>query len=224
MKKSIFTILLSATVLGGCSSNNFSSIPYGCEGEESSPYCANVETIYENAIKHEGRSINVMAEDKEVVSDGEYKSIQSQKIQSLKSSDGKQLAQEQGSIPQMTGGAVFGSRALEQKPVYTPEKVHRIFRGPWMDDYQILHSGEHLFYKTPGSWNYGNLRTPGSASGMVTPVYPEDLGFNKGGESTTDAEMRRVGRHVIPAPGNNAASAAGKAAVGAAKSAAKKLD
>lgn len=222
MKKAFITIAV-ATLITGCASNDFDSIPYGCQGEESDKYCASVEDIYKKSVENDHRNINVLAEDQEIVSDGKYRSIQSQKKQKPGDTP-KHVTGVKGSLPALQNGAVFGSRALEQKPVYTPEQVHRLFRGPWMDDYEILHSGEHLFYKTPGAWNYGNMSDPGSASGLVKPVYPEDLGFSKPGEASKTVEKKRVGRHVLPSANQPSSRNGTASTVQALKAKAKKLN
>ena len=224
MKKVILSVLASFTLISGCTSNNFEAIPYGCDGEESGKYCASIEEIFNQSKAHDERNINVLADDDEIIQDGEYRTIQSQKkIKNSKNSTEDTINDTQ---TMSSGKVVFGSRALEQRPVYTPERVHRLFRGPWMDDYEILHSGEHLFYKTPGSWNYGNMSEPGSASGLVTPVYPEDLGFSKPGEKASTVEKTRVGRHVLPAANQQKTTSTGSvsSAVEALKEKAKKLN
>ena len=55
MKKAFITIAV-ATLLTGCASNDFDSIPYGCEGEESDKYCASVEDIYKKSVENDHRN------------------------------------------------------------------------------------------------------------------------------------------------------------------------
>jgi len=42
------------------------------------------------------------------------------------------------------------------------------------------------------------MTNPGSASGLITPVYPEDLGFKKGAETPDKVGGVQVGRHTLP--------------------------
>lgn len=191
--KKSFLLFTTCITLCACSSNNFKQIPYGCDGDESDPYCASVSKIFDNSVDNDHRNINVLAEDMMIKRAGDYNTIQSQ-----------------GKIPLDSGSALktdnaiqgaqlntVGVSALETRPVYTPEKVHRIFRGPWKDDFNILHSGEHLFYRTPGYWTFGNMNEPGSASGLITPVYPEDLGFTGKVDPSAEPDQKRVGRHTV---------------------------
>lgn len=63
-------------------------------------------------------------------------------------------------------------------PVYHPAKPHKIWVAPWTDANGIVHSGESLFFVTPGYWNYGPMSLPGAASGVLGPARPDALGFN----------------------------------------------
>lgn len=63
-------------------------------------------------------------------------------------------------------------------PVFKQPRVHRAWVAPWTDANGRMHSGEYLYYTTPGEWNYGTLRQPGAAgAAMMGPVKPSQLGF-----------------------------------------------
>ena len=62
-------------------------------------------------------------------------------------------------------------------PVYNPGKPYRLWVAPWTDANGIVHSGEMLYFATPARFNYGPLDLPGSASGVMGPAVPSELGF-----------------------------------------------
>lgn len=62
-------------------------------------------------------------------------------------------------------------------PVFQQPKVMRVWIAPYVDADGNLRSGEYAYFSTPGSWNYGTLKKPGAASGIMGPAKPSDLGF-----------------------------------------------
>jgi len=71
---------------------------------------------------------------------------------------------------------------LNRKPVYSPAKVHRAWIAPWrsgerLED-QILHGGEYIYFVTTGFFNYGSLKEPGIAAGIIGPLDPNDFGLD----------------------------------------------
>ncbi|MDP2564379.1 TraV family lipoprotein [Pseudoalteromonas marina] len=185
--------LIICGITAGCSSNNFKEIPYGCDAEESDPYCSSVERLYASSVENEDYGINVLASDREIQGRYVENNVQSQvQTGSSSKSEGGNIGTE-GNPEYYQGQA---HKSLDQTPVYTPESVHKLYRGPWRDDLDLLHSGEMLFYKTPGHWNFGTLKTPGSASGLLSPVLPDELGFQRG-EDINNNGSTRAGRHYI---------------------------
>lgn len=63
-------------------------------------------------------------------------------------------------------------------PVFKQPKVMRVWVAPYVDADGNLRSGEYAYFSTPGQWNYGELRKPGEASGMMGPARPDKSGFN----------------------------------------------
>lgn len=63
-------------------------------------------------------------------------------------------------------------------PVFQQPKVMRAWVAPYVDADGNLRSGEYTYFATPGQWNYGEMKKPGSASGMFEPARPDKLGFN----------------------------------------------
>ena len=71
-------------------------------------------------------------------------------------------------------------------PVYEPPRPWRAWLAPWVDDQGGLHSGQYVWFTTPGAWVYLGRRWPlpfvpsagGGAPGeALEPVAPDDLGF-----------------------------------------------
>ncbi len=83
-------------------------------------------------------------------------------------------------------GAVIGESAGYPEagpggtPVWTPGRVYRAWTAPWTDAEGYLHSGGYVYFNTPGHWSYGSLDAAGSASGVLAPVKPSQLGFRPG--------------------------------------------
>ena len=63
-------------------------------------------------------------------------------------------------------------------PVFHPPKPYRVGIAPWTDANGLMHSGEYVYFTTPGRWSYGPMQLPGSAAGLIAPIKPDDLGFS----------------------------------------------
>lgn len=187
--------LIICGITAGCSSNNFKEIPYGCDAEESDPYCSSVENLYAASVENEDYGINVLASDNQIKGRYIEHNVQSQ-VDSNFSSNSENKGSDSGTANNPIKYQGQAHKSLDQTPVYTPESVHKLYRGPWRDDLDLLHSGEMLFYKTAGYWNFGTLKTPGSASGLLAPVLPDELGFKRG-QDINKSESTRAGRHKI---------------------------
>ena len=72
-------------------------------------------------------------------------------------------------------------------PVYQPPRPWRVWLAPWVDTTGDLHSGEYVWFVTPGKWYYGGKtwslsplggRDNGSGSfAGLGPTMPSALGF-----------------------------------------------
>ena len=62
-------------------------------------------------------------------------------------------------------------------PVFMPPKPYRFWVAPWTDANGLLHSGEQVFFTTPGKWTYGPMGKSGSLGDLMAPIRPQDLGF-----------------------------------------------
>jgi hypothetical protein len=78
---------------------------------------------------------------------------------------------------QANGFQPYPQAAERGNPVYEQAGVHRVWTSPWTDADGILHGGEYVYFTTPGHWRYGELNTPGQASGIFAPVKPGVYGF-----------------------------------------------
>lgn len=85
-------------------------------------------------------------------------------------------------------------------PVYNPAKPHRVWIAPWTDANGILHSGEHIYFTTPGGWNYGPMTAPGSAAGLMAPIRPDQLGFQPSNSPDGDDDLRSRRRSGVVLP------------------------
>jgi conjugal transfer pilus assembly protein TraV len=79
--------------------------------------------------------------------------------------------------PGLRGQAATPPVPTTGAPVFQQPRVMRVWVAPYVDADGNLRSGEFVYFATPGSWNYGTLRRPGSASGIFGPTRPTDLGF-----------------------------------------------
>ncbi len=62
-------------------------------------------------------------------------------------------------------------------PVFLPPKPYRYWVAPWTDANGLLHSGEQVFFTTPGRWTYGEMGKNGAAGDLISPIKPSELGF-----------------------------------------------
>lgn len=63
-------------------------------------------------------------------------------------------------------------------PVFQQPQVMRAWVAPYVDADGNLRTGEYTYFSTPGKWNYGDLKKPGTASGIFEPGRADKLGFN----------------------------------------------
>lgn len=168
MPRIAFTIAGLTALLGvsGCASDSTSCALNNTEG-----YCASVGETYKASKAHAGSKENVFG-------NGSHRRF--------KKGGGGQRG---GARPtrQKAGGGVYepGPGAGLSGPIYRPAQPRRLWVAPWTDANGVVHSGEYLYFLRPGNWRYGPLRAQGSASGVMGPVAPSDLGFKPGQQSTT---------------------------------------
>lgn len=152
------------SLLSGCATDTKTS----CALNNTEGYCASVQETHEASRANAGSNENVFG-------DGAHKRFKN---------DGS----GQGQVPtsQGRGQRVFspGPGAGLAGPIYRPAQPRRLWVAPWTDANGVVHSGEYLYFLRPGNWNYGPLREKGSASGVMGPVAPSDLGFDPAAQSS----------------------------------------
>ncbi|WP_018234307.1 TraV family lipoprotein [Thioalkalivibrio thiocyanodenitrificans] len=173
-------ILIGAVSLfaAGCAS----SPSYSCPLNSAEGYCKSLEDTHSAALGDFGSRENV---------------------HERSGANGGQSAERQGVV----GERVFPGFPMPDergKPVYTPPSVHQLWIAPYQSAEGVLHGGEYLYFTTEGYWNFGTLTAPGEGAGVITPLRPENLGFNpKSPEAQTssddaDAEVRERAGIVQP--------------------------
>lgn len=166
MKKILFG-LFYLSVLSGCSLTPESQ---SCPIDEYGyPKCASTEEVFDNAMKEKGDHLSVLEKEsttreREAIASRERAAIENNKINSSNNQPVKQNLQYSGTT----------EHPYKEKPVYSPEKVHRIWFSPWKDEKNNLHSSENIYFTTPGYWNYGGLNKNGVAGGAILrPLEPD---------------------------------------------------
>ena len=66
------------------------------------------------------------------------------------------------------------------EPIFREPRVYRVWIAPFVDANGNMHSGQYVYFSTPGEWSYGGLHDAGAASpGMYGPLPPgESFGGN----------------------------------------------
>jgi len=192
MKRALFLTPLAALVLSGC----MTSPGYRCpiDGTGNPEECASTERAYKAAVA--SRTGSDQAQSTSV-------------FQSPARAPG-QKSGEAAAEPYFTGQATnYPAPPGTGAPVFQQPKVFQPWLAPYVDADGNLRSGEYGYFSTPGRWNYGTLRKPGAASGILEPARPSDLGFapvgpgvaaNKGSTTRLTAPSEPAGQpQVAPA-------------------------
>lgn len=59
------------------------------------------------------------------------------------------------------------------EPIFREPRVYRVWLAPFVDANGNMHSGQYVYFSTPGEWLYGGLAQTGEASpGLFTPLPP----------------------------------------------------
>lgn len=188
MKNKLLILIAASSVslLFGCSSNSVKKCPIDQAGY---PQCSSMEEVFNDALNDNGDHLSVLP--KVSVSD----------------EDSPLLNGDGGEVDNSNPDASRSIRKIEKtreivenpykaKPVYIPEKVHRMWFSPWKDKSNNLHSSEIIYFTTKGYWSYGTLDEQGVAGGAVMePLSPDDLGFSP---DFTASKEETVRKHVKP--------------------------
>lgn len=187
MRARLIGVIIGASFLAsGCSTFD---VPHTCPLQGGVSRCTDMQEAYRQAKK---ASVNSGRGTRESV------------LAQMSEEEAARGAVPGGAYPYVPGWAppsyqeVFQGFAAPSEPgtpVYTQARVHRAWVAPWTDADGRLHSGEYLYFTTPGNWNYGTTRATGQAgAAMMGPVRPEQLGFNP---DLTD--KRKVRQQQVPA-------------------------
>ena len=59
------------------------------------------------------------------------------------------------------------------EPIFREPRVYRVWIAPFVDANGNMHSGQYVYFSTPGEWSYGALHDTGAASpGLYGPLPP----------------------------------------------------
>ena len=77
------------------------------------------------------------------------------------------------------------------EPIFREPRVYRVWIAPFVDANGNMHSGQYVYFSTPGEWSYGALHDTGAASpGLYGPLPP---GESFGGKSQTATALNVPG-------------------------------
>lgn len=199
MKTTLLLTPLAALVLSGC----MTSPAYRCplDGSEAEGRCTSTEQAYKASVGARGTQQEVTSV------------FDLPQNKHLDSNGGPAAPSAQGA-PYFTGQATnYPAPPGNGAPVFQQPRVFQPWLAPYVDGDGNLRSGEYGYFSTPGRWNYGTLRKPGSSSGIFEPARPGDLGFQPVAPTarstpTRPAELRPAGQAAPTASGAPAAQAA----------------
>lgn len=179
--------IIGVAFLSGCSTNSAQKCPIDQNGY---PSCSSMEKVFDHALNEDGDHLSVLPRETTSIEDEANLLDQSTVTQEVN------VAPSVNQIKQnkMANGAI--EHPYDAKPVYVPEKVHRMWFAPWTDEANNLRSAEMVYFTTKGYWNYGTLNSTGAVGGaMMEPLTPDDLGFNP---DYSDSASNINNNHVKP--------------------------
>lgn len=154
----------AVAVLSGCSSTSAQRCPIDQDGY---PTCLSMEKVFDHAYSEDGDHLSVVPKTEESTDSSD---------DIFTSSESKSVAVK-GNVQHRELSPVV-EHPYKNKPVYVPEKLHRVTFAPWTDSNNNLHSAEQVYFTTKGYWNYGTLNNAGAmGNGMMEPLAPTDVGF-----------------------------------------------
>lgn len=191
--KSFILLPFVALVLSACSSSP--RVPeYECPLDTVAAKCASVEQAY--------KASRTMTKDESV---NRVQSVFDKRVQASAPEAQPFFQGQPSNMPEP------GQNGM---PVFQQPKVMRVWVAPYVDADGNLRSGEYTYFSTPGQWNYGDMRKPGSASGIFEPSRPGNLGFTAT-QKAPEGQTRTPPKPAEPAPASNASQGTTPAPSGA---------
>lgn len=83
----------------------------------------------------------------------------------------------------------------EGMPIYRQAEPRQIFLPAWTDANGVLHGDKEVYTLKPGGWNYGTMRGPNAGSEILSPMNPDDYGF----EPVYEKDVKKAETKVINA-------------------------
>lgn len=136
-------ILLNLLLISGCATPPH-SCPIDLSGNRN---CSPMSKVYKAALENK-KTEETLIDSKNVVS-----TVNDQKVRAVKKN---QLA---------------NNFINEEKPVFQQPRIYRLWVAPWQDEYDFMHSGEYIYFKEDGYWNYGNKKPGKSKQGVIKNIF-----------------------------------------------------
>ncbi|EQD77965.1 membrane lipoprotein lipid attachment site [mine drainage metagenome] len=77
--------------------------------------------------------------------------------------------------PDWSAPAGYAEPGQVGEPIFREPRVYRVWIAPFVDANGNMHSGQYVYFSTPGEWSYGSLQDTGVASpGLYGPRPPGD--------------------------------------------------
>lgn len=193
MKKNL---ILSAIMLS-ISMSSQAKTECSLASQESGNPCASVEETFDAALKNEGNPSNVFGatnpEKEEEVSSNEFEILNIDPSEPVALNEEQKATKQKKQVTQKTKYQHFGDN-VNNKAVYIPEKLHRIYISQYQTKSGALVSGKTIYYRTPGHFASGNLRINGVVGKeMLAPSTPDDLGFQPSESSIKKQVINQTG-------------------------------
>jgi len=80
---------------------------------------------------------------------------------------------QQDAGPNWSEPAGYAEPGQVGEPIFREPRVYRVWVAPFVDADGNMHSGQYVYFSTPGEWSYGALHDSGAASpGLYGPLPP----------------------------------------------------
>ena len=154
MKRTVLLLTSLPVLLIGCASTP----PHTCQMGVYNPDCHTMDQVYETARHSPAKATTV--------------------AQIMSPDPAHPVKPAKPPAPVGNHGGAYAEPGEVGQPVFQQPRVMRVWIAPYVDADGNLRSGEYTYFNTPGAWNYGSTRTPGtgSASTLFAPLKPGTAG------------------------------------------------